>query len=212
MTTRSEIAAILRTTEKNLDARAVGLKIAPVCERCGGSGSYSFNQIDGDRCYGCNGKGHVRPTDRDLPALMEAAKAAAADGRLDQYLRLLEARKIADTGRKTVLNAWTATRVNSILHHISHMVRDDQVDGLGEIRAANKKMHDAFQAVHNAACKLGRKSTDADFLAVAEIVKTALATIAETDAAYEPLPSLVKYSNERKAANEERAKTQFRGW
>jgi len=27
------------------------------CSRCGGSGHYSFNQIDGTRCYGCNGRG-----------------------------------------------------------------------------------------------------------------------------------------------------------
>lgn len=25
------------------------------CTRCGGTGRYSFNQIDGDKCYGCNG-------------------------------------------------------------------------------------------------------------------------------------------------------------
>lgn len=27
------------------------------CGRCGGSGSYSYNQVDGSRCYGCAGKG-----------------------------------------------------------------------------------------------------------------------------------------------------------
>ena len=27
------------------------------CPRCGGSGSYSYNQIHGSMCYGCNGKG-----------------------------------------------------------------------------------------------------------------------------------------------------------
>lgn len=27
------------------------------CGRCGGSGSYSFNYMDGTRCYGCGGKG-----------------------------------------------------------------------------------------------------------------------------------------------------------
>lgn len=27
------------------------------CGRCGGSGKYSFNQMDGDRCYGCVGTG-----------------------------------------------------------------------------------------------------------------------------------------------------------
>jgi hypothetical protein len=30
-----------------------------VCGRCGGSGRYSFNQIDGDRCFGCGGSGKV---------------------------------------------------------------------------------------------------------------------------------------------------------
>lgn len=28
-----------------------------VCGRCGGSGSYSYNQRDGSRCYGCGGRG-----------------------------------------------------------------------------------------------------------------------------------------------------------
>lgn len=28
-----------------------------VCSRCGGTGEYSFNQMDGTRCYGCNGTG-----------------------------------------------------------------------------------------------------------------------------------------------------------
>lgn len=27
------------------------------CTRCGGSGRYSYNQMHGDRCYGCNGRG-----------------------------------------------------------------------------------------------------------------------------------------------------------
>lgn len=29
------------------------------CDRCGGTGSYSFNAIDGSRCYGCGGSGKV---------------------------------------------------------------------------------------------------------------------------------------------------------
>ena len=28
------------------------------CSRCGGSGKYSFNHMDGDRCYGCRGTGY----------------------------------------------------------------------------------------------------------------------------------------------------------
>ena len=33
------------------------VKVKGVCPRCGGSGHYSYNQIDGTRCYGCNGSG-----------------------------------------------------------------------------------------------------------------------------------------------------------
>lgn len=49
------------------------------CGRCGGSGSYSYNQIDGSRCYGCNGRGErmtkrgafineVLASSREIPA------------------------------------------------------------------------------------------------------------------------------------------------
>lgn len=37
------------------------------CGRCGGCGRYSFNQMDGDRCYGCGGTG-VKLTKRGAAA------------------------------------------------------------------------------------------------------------------------------------------------
>lgn len=33
--------------------------ITKPCGRCGGTGHYSYNQIDGTMCYGCGGKGVV---------------------------------------------------------------------------------------------------------------------------------------------------------
>lgn len=33
------------------------VKIKGVCPRCGGSGHYSYNSLDGTRCYGCGGSG-----------------------------------------------------------------------------------------------------------------------------------------------------------
>ena len=33
------------------------VKVKGVCPRCNGSGHYSYNQMDGTRCYGCNGSG-----------------------------------------------------------------------------------------------------------------------------------------------------------
>ena len=37
------------------------------CTRCEGSGKFSFNQMDGDRCYGCGGTG-VKLTKRGVAA------------------------------------------------------------------------------------------------------------------------------------------------
>lgn len=42
---------------------------AKFCGRCGGSGKFSFNLMDGDRCYGCHGSGV------QLTARGKAAKA-----------------------------------------------------------------------------------------------------------------------------------------
>lgn len=39
-----------------METNAIGLEIE-TCGRCGGSGSYSFNLMDGSRCYGCGGSG-----------------------------------------------------------------------------------------------------------------------------------------------------------
>ena len=33
------------------------VKVKGACPRCGGSGHYSYNPMDGSRCYGCNGTG-----------------------------------------------------------------------------------------------------------------------------------------------------------
>lgn len=51
------------------------------CGRCGGSGRYSYNQLDGDRCYGCRGTG-LQLTKRGLAArarFLELTTAKAAD-------------------------------------------------------------------------------------------------------------------------------------
>lgn len=45
-----------------METKARTIKLSDIfptttCKRCGGSGSYSFNPMDGDLCYGCNGSG-----------------------------------------------------------------------------------------------------------------------------------------------------------
>lgn len=50
MTTATATAPTTQATDAN------GFEIQ-TCTRCGGCGRYSYNQMDGDRCYGCGGTG-----------------------------------------------------------------------------------------------------------------------------------------------------------
>jgi len=60
---------------------ALGLDV--VCSRCGGSGKHSFNAMDGDRCYGCSGRGKCAP--KLTRALLDAMIARQNAGELDAY-------------------------------------------------------------------------------------------------------------------------------
>ena len=204
MTTLTSIAAELRTTEANALKRALLLKLTPVCDRCGGSGQYSFNQVDGTRCFGCNGVGHVQPAKADLPGVLEAARACVADGRLDHYLRGLEAARVAKTGRDAIFAAWTATEAAKALAGWgSHTLRDDQCPGnMVEVRAANAAMCDLYKAADEAlsAIQFARQS-DPDLttkrIAAGEAVTAALTGIPAVDVA--PDADLAEFVAERQA-------------
>lgn len=193
MTITAQIAAVLNTSEANLNARLIGLHIAPVCNRCGGSGSYSFNQIDGSRCYGCNGKGHVAPKARDMADMLEAAEAAVADGRFAAYMLFLESMKISKNAASKVMAAWEGTgiskaydwtrcangtpRANDGYVNPKFSQRDKDISDI------NKKMYDAYVAVETAARKINSTSATyhADIIALAELVTASLAAIAAAD-------------------------------
>jgi hypothetical protein len=110
---RTEMAAVLKTTDQRLDDRIIGMRIGCTCGRCGGSGSYSYNQLDGDRCYGCHGSGQTKPkTKTEWQLTLEAAKQKAANGDLDRYLDFLRARKLTKTATDQVMAAWKASGVS----------------------------------------------------------------------------------------------------
>jgi hypothetical protein len=77
--------------KKTLNARIVGVGLGTICNRCAGSGSYSYNQTDGTVCYGCKGKGFVAP--KVTEALIAKAEEAVNAGKLTEYLEGLKKAK-----------------------------------------------------------------------------------------------------------------------
>lgn len=93
MTTIADIAKLLGTDSKGAGRRLAALGYLVTCSRCGGSGRFSHNQIDGDRCYGCNGKGETLP--RLTKKIAAEAKARQDAGELDAYFAANRARAAA---------------------------------------------------------------------------------------------------------------------
>jgi hypothetical protein len=66
-------------------------RVFDYCKRCGGTGHYSFNQIDGTVCYGCNGSGLGKVTTRvDAIKRANARRAAARKRQRVEEARLVK--------------------------------------------------------------------------------------------------------------------------
>lgn len=69
------------------------------CKRCGGSGHYSYNPMDGSVCFGCRGTGYTCQTVRWYTDKEKAAQVRAAERRAEQSKIKQEARRIKFAAR-----------------------------------------------------------------------------------------------------------------
>lgn len=146
MTTRNALATILRTTDKNLDRRILGLRIGPTCGRCGGSGHYSFNQVDGTRCFGCRGIRCILPSGEvEFIATYKRAEAAAKDGTLDAYIARIQAQERCKDGKVRVFAAWK--KMDSLNGYGKNWRNLDALPNRDEVVARNKVGVDLVDAL-----------------------------------------------------------------
>lgn len=91
--TKNDFAKALSWNPKNVAGRLGALGLLDVCGRCGGSGRYSFNQMDGDMCFGCRRIGKTLP--KLTAELVVTVQARVAAGDLDAYLAACQAKAAA---------------------------------------------------------------------------------------------------------------------
>lgn len=77
------------------------VKMFGKCPRCGGSGHYSYNQIDGTKCYGCMGSGKKTITVRWYTDAERARMDRAAEKRAEAKAIKVEARRVKMAARNT---------------------------------------------------------------------------------------------------------------
>jgi len=75
------------------------IKVKGKCPRCGGSGHYSYNQMDGTRCYGCGGSGIKTMNVRWYTDKERAAQDRAAERRAEKAAEAKEARRVKFAAR-----------------------------------------------------------------------------------------------------------------
>lgn len=93
MKTIADVAKALGCKVDGAKSRLVALGYVKTCSRCGGSGSYSYNQMDGDRCFGCSGSGKQMMA--ITAAIVAEAKARQDAGELNEYFARNRARAAA---------------------------------------------------------------------------------------------------------------------
>lgn len=71
-----------------IQTRLIEIGLGEECGRCGGTGHYSYNQMDGTMCYGCNGQRFV--VKKLTKKVLAKAEEAVNEGHLDTYLAFLE--------------------------------------------------------------------------------------------------------------------------
>ena len=106
---QTTLAAILKTSVKNVAGRLSGLKLGQTCSRCCGSGHYSFNLMTGSTCFGCNGSGVKPPkTIKQWQEVVTQAEHVRDNGTLDAYILRMAMQRKAKTWRSEALTEWKA--------------------------------------------------------------------------------------------------------
>ena len=181
-TIQAKLAVLFNTTEKNAAIRAMKLRLTPACARCGGSGSYSYNQISGSRCFGCNGHGVETPSERHAEAILEAAEVAIKDGRHDAYLKVLQIRQEAKKTSARIFAAWHASA--AAIGNPSHMKKNADCSARElACRQANARIAKTHGEAQNLDPSWKKNATDNDFLAWKTAIDAIFATIDETNVA-----------------------------
>lgn len=107
------------------------VKVVGPCSRCGGSGHYSYNQLDGTTCYGCRGSGkqvlEVRwYTESQRAALDRAAdkRRAAAEAKKQERVLKFKARNALGFGEAGYITLYKGDS-NKIHDHFMSFTIDE---------------------------------------------------------------------------------------
>lgn len=90
-----------------------------ICTRCGGSGQYSYNQINGTTCFGCGGSGKMLTPrgKRQAEAFRQSLVRPAAEVQVGEYIKLWPSPKWRKVTKIEQLDSGIALWTNEHIHN-----------------------------------------------------------------------------------------------
>lgn len=137
--TTSEIATEMGWPEKTVTTRLLFLGYKETCGRCGGTGQYSFNQMDGTRCYGCMGAKVKLVVKRSQ---LNEVKTRVAAGELEPYFEANRKRNAVRKISEQVINTWKETLVGRIYNRDW---RECETKNASKLFESNRMMSELYQ-------------------------------------------------------------------
>ena len=118
--TKIDFTKALNWTLKNLHGRLGALDLLVPCNRCGGSGNYSFCPGHGTTCFGCNGSGKGLP--KLTAKLLKVSEEKVAAGALEPYFAACKAKAEARAMVKPLIqNAKTLYMVIGEAYNVEYI-------------------------------------------------------------------------------------------
>lgn len=139
-------------------ARLRALGYTKVCGRCGGSGEFSYNPMDGTMCFGCRGSKTVLV--KLTTKLVTEAVARQAAGELDAYFAANKARTEAKRALRPLLATFDAEWSGGAVHTSHSNIRHTPSNTSYLVSAENfsatmvNSLHSAVHSLAYSSCTL----------------------------------------------------------
>lgn len=151
---KAQVAEILKTTVDNVSNRVIKMGLGDGCDRCGGTGEYSFNPMYGTRCFKCGGnRCIISNSAAGWKRILKRVQALQSSA-IDEYIEKCKRENMAKKALDIFLAEWhEADKVIKYSESLTLRNRGGQVEDWQGRHDSNLAIVNAYDALHKESYK-----------------------------------------------------------